>query len=263
MLIDSHCHLKDKRYEIPTDQIIDEAKQEGVTKIITIGTSLKDNQQAIELAENYENVYTAIGIYPHENSDKTPQELKLLLEDQIQEALETKKLVAIGECGIDINEWETERNLEDQIELFNIQIRLALNHDLPIVVHNRNGDDLVLSALQKYKSQNLRGVVHCYVSSWEFAQKILDLGLHISFTAIITYPSGIAIHETVKNVPNDRYLLETDAPYLPPQGHRKEVNSPKYVRIIAEKVAEIRNETFEKVSEDSYNNTCSLFGLPR
>jgi len=123
----------------------------------------------------------------------------------------------------------------------------------------RNGDYDVLEILEKYRDTNLKGVMHCFTSTWDYAKQILDLGFYISFTAIITYPSAKNLHEVVKNVPRNRFLVETDAPLLPPQGYRGQTNYPKYVKIIAEKIAEIRNSSIDEISNFTYKNTCDLF----
>ncbi len=255
MLIDSHLHIPHKKYTIDNKKILEEARNEGIAKFITIGTNLKDSKKAIEFAENSESVYATVGVYPHE-------ELKTPLE-QIKNELNTivkssKKIVGIGECGIDITEWQNGRKVADQLELFVLQLQIAADNNLPVVIHNRNGNQQVFSALS---GKDITGVAHCFVGEWEVAQQYLDFGFYISFSGIITYPSGKNIHETVINVPLDRFLLETDAPYLPPQGHRGETNYPKYVRMTAQKVASLKEISYEEVCNFSFNNTCRLFKI--
>jgi TatD DNase family protein len=173
--------------------------------------------------------------------------------------------VGIGECGLDIPEGKVSyptRVLEEQKELFKLQVGLAAERGLPVVIHNRNADEEVIKILEKYKNTNLKGVAHCYVSDWEFAKRLLHLNIRISFSGIITYKSaGGDLLDAVKKVPESSLLVETDAPWLPPQGHRGEVNYPKYVKITAAKIAEIRNSPYERIAELSYKNTCDLFDL--
>lgn len=256
MLIDSHCHLPLDKNE--TEKVINAAKEEGVVRFITIGTSLKENREAIELAEVFPEVYATVAVYPHEDMDKSLDYLKSELQKQIDSS---KKVVAVGECGIDISNWEEGRKLKDQIELFEMQINLAVENKLPLVLHNRNGDSQVLELFERYKNNGLTGVAHCFASSWEVAQKLLDLNFYISFSAMITYPSRKELLEVVEKVPFDRFLVETDAPYLPPQGLRGQQNEPKYVKMVAQKVAEVKNLPTEKIAELSYNNTLRLFNL--
>jgi TatD DNase family protein len=258
MLIDSHCHLIHRNYKLPLNQILSEAKEDGVDKFITIGTSIKENTIAIQTSEEIKDVYCSIGIYPHEDIGIEVKDLENSLRENLKR---TEKIVAIGECGIEVSNYDKQRSVEDQIELFEMQILLAKENSLPLIVHNRNGDRQVFELLEKHADFDLRGVVHCFDSDWEFAQKILNLGFYISFTNMVTYPKKDTLLEVVKNVPMNRFLVETDAPYLPPQTLRGELNYPKYVKIVAEKVAQVKQKTFEEVSNSSYENTCKLFNI--
>lgn len=258
MLIDSHCHIPHRKYEKDTKEIVKECLNEDITKLISIGTSLKENILAINVSKEFKNIYPTIAIYPHEDMNKDTLYLEKELEDTLKE---NPNVRAIGECGIDISKWEGGRTLEEQIKLFEMQIKLSLKYKLPLIIHNRNGDEYVLKLLTKYKDRGVLGVMHCFDSTWEYAQEILDLGFYISFSGLITYPKRDYLLEVVKNVPMDRFLVETDAPYLPPQTHRGEVNYPKYVKIIAEKVAQVKEKTFNEIALNSYTNTCKLFNI--
>ena len=264
MLIDSHCHIPHKKYKKTLEELVADSLENDVRAFISVGTSLEDSRNVLESTSDRENIFATVGVYPHEDLgtpvDSLYEELKHLANSY------RSKIVAIGECGIDIpeksNPGYATRALDEQKELFKLQIGLAIEKDLPLVIHNRNGDEEVLKILEKYKNTGLRGVAHCFVSDWQTAQRFLELGFHISFTAIVTYPSaGDALLETVAKVPADKYLVETDAPYLPPQGHRGEINFPKYVKITAEKIAEIRNTSFEEVANQTFENTVNLFNL--
>jgi len=257
MLIDSHCHFPHQKYEKNIDEILSEAKEVGVEKFISIGTSLKENLNSIEVADKYDQIYTTIGIYPHEDIDKDMLFLAKNLQDQIKLS---NKVVGIGECGVDLSEWKGGRKIQDQIEVFEIQLYLASRNNLPVSIHNRNGDVHILNSLKKFK-QNITGVFHCFSSSWDFAKEILDLGFYLSFSGLTTYPGKDMLLEVLKKIPEDRFLLETDSPYLPPQGHRGEVNYPKYVRIVAEKASQIKEKSFEEICELSSANTCRLFKI--
>jgi TatD DNase family protein len=169
--------------------------------------------------------------------------------------------VAVGECGIDISNRDGARVLEDQLRLFEKQIIFAKSKKLPVIVHNRRGDNYVLEVLKNNYDAALRGVIHCFDSNWDFAKKVLDLGFYISFTNMVTYKNKDDLLEVVEKVPEGRFLVETDAPYLPPQQFRGKINYPKYVKIVAEKVAQVKQKTFEEISALSYENTCTLFNL--
>ncbi len=197
MLIDSHCHLIHKNYDIPLDQILSEAKENEVDKFITIGTSIKENLLAIQTADRIRDVYCSIGIYPHEERGVDIDKLQNSLRENLKKS---EKIVAIGECGIDITNWEKQRTVEDQIELFEMQIELAKEYSLPLIVHNRNGDEQVLELLEKHAGFDLRGVIHCFDSTWEFAKRVLGLGFFISFSNLISYPKKDSVLEVVKNI---------------------------------------------------------------
>lgn len=263
MLIDSHCHLPDKKYKKSPAEIVAEAKSAGVEKMIAVGTSLQGSRETLETAREFEEVYCAVGVYPHEDLERPLGEIHEKLRKILNSS--RKDLVGLGECGLDIPEGDVPyktRPLPEQKELFKLQLGLAVERGLPIVIHNRNADEEILKILEKYQNTKLKGVAHCYVSDWEFAKKLLHLNIMISFSGIITYPSaGKALLDAVKKVPESSFLVETDAPWLPPQGHRGEVNYPKYVKITAAKIAEIRNSSPERIAELSYKNTCNLFNL--
>ena len=258
MLIDSHCHLASEKYKLSPLEIIKDAESFGVDKFITIGTSMRENNLAIETAELSPKIFCSVGIYPHEDKVASIDSLRTSLRENLNLS---KKIVAIGECGVDISNWENGRTLDEQLEVFEMQIKFAKENKLPIIIHDRKGDDGVLKLLEKHSGSGFRGVIHCFDSSWEFAKKILDLGFYISFTNLVTYPKKDALLEVVRQVPMDRFLVETDAPYLPPQDHRGELNYPKYVKIVAEKVAQVKQKPFEEVCASSYENTCSLFDI--
>lgn len=263
MLIDSHCHLPHEKYKKSVEDIVLEAKDAGVEKLIAIGASLHDSEQALKTARIHPNIYCTAGVHPHEDLEFSLEEIHRRLRDILNSS--RKDIVGIGECGLDIPNGELSypiRPLEEQKELFKLQIGLAVERELPLVIHNRNADEELLKILEKYKNTGLKGVSHCYVSDWEFAKKLLHLNISISFSGIVTYPSaGEKLIEAVKKVPESHVLVETDAPYLPPQGRRGEVNYPKYVKITAAKVAELRNIPLERLERFTYKNTCNLFNL--
>lgn len=263
MLIDSHCHLHDKKYEQEIAKVVEESTKSGVEKIVTIGTSLEDSKKAVELARAHDNVFAVVGVHPHEDLDKSLYDI----EEGIKEILNSypSSIVGIGECGLDVPQGEVDyetRDIEEQRELFKMQLGLAVQRELPAVLHNRNSDPELLDVLQLYKDTKLTGVAHCYTSDWDFAKDLLHRDFYVSFSGIVTYPSASKkLLEAVKNIPRDRLLLETDAPFLPPQGHRGEINYPKYVTITAAKVARIRNTPQEEIEKYTYQNTCRLFKI--
>lgn len=265
--VDSHCHLPSLQRREELEKTIQEAKAWGVTTVINVGTSLKENTEAIAVAQTYESVYVAAAIYPHEHlHDKIPF-LTETLESQIKSS---SKVVALGECGLDISERKNHRPLEEQIELFAAQIELAQKFNLPLAIHNRNADELVLQILANYqRKSSLRGVMHCFDSDWSVAKKFLDLGFYLSFSGKITYQNQTALEEVVRKVPSNRYLIETDAPYLLPEPAKSRAqaqgtnqkNEPKYVKMVGQKTAELRQISLEHVALETSANARDLFGV--
>lgn len=263
-LIDSHCHLPNLRHKDELERLLNDANAWNVEGFINIGTSIKENIDAIEVAEKYESVYATVAIYPHEHLGEDISNLINQLEKQVTSS---KKVVAIGECGIDVSEWKKQRPPEEQIKLFEAQVILSERLNLPLIIHDRNGDREVLDVLLRHR--DARGVIHCFDSTWEVAQKFLDLGFYISFSGLITYESKSLLLETVRNTPEDRYLIETDAPYLLPEPAKTETrkenfkrkNEPKYVKMVGQKVAEARQISLEGMALQTFRNTCQLFDL--
>lgn len=255
--IDSHCHLPPIEHKEFLEEVINGAHAAGVQKFVNIGTSISENVKVLEVAKNYPQTYPTAAIYPHKDMDHSLDELKQYMGDFVFE--NRKDLVGIGETGIDISNWGKGRDLRDQIDLFEFQASLAEEYNLPLIVHNRNGDSQVLSVLAKVKPS--RGVIHCFASDWEFAEKVLEMGFYISFSGLITYKSRELLLEVVKKVPHDKFLIETDSPYLPPAEHRTEKNQPKYVKIIAHKISEVKGISLDDVAELSSSNTERLFGI--
>lgn len=256
-LIDSHCHLPSLKNKTKTDALLLRAKKQGVVKFINIGTSIKENNKALETSAAYQNVYPTAAIYPHENRETPLKELKAYLTTFVD--AHKQELVAIGEAGMDITNGKSSRSIEDQLQLFRFQAALAKDAGLPLVVHTRNADAYTYEVLSHVGVQG--GVIHCFSSDWEFAKKVLDLGFYISFSGMITYKSRKKLHEVVKKVPKDKFLIETDSPYLPPQGHRGEKNEPGYVRIVAQMVADLKRLPFNEIASCSTRNAESLFNI--
>ena len=257
MFIDSHLHFNNQKYQesnFSIQEMVERAKILNVQKFISIATHSEEFEEVVKISNEFEEVYHTLGIYPTEDMGRKLNDLENLIINSIN-----KKTVAIGECGFNQPLNEGDRNLYSQRSLFEMQLDLATRRNLPIVIHNRNSDTETYETIKNFKNKNLKGVIHCFVSDYEFAKKILDLGLYLSFNGIATYKSGQSIFETIKKAPLDRIILETDAPYLSPEGFRNELNEPKFIPLIAQKIAEIRNISIEEIEEHTYKNTLKLF----
>lgn len=257
MYIDSHLHFNNQKYSEKNYSVIDmieRAKILNVSKFITISTKSTEFEEIVNLSKEFEEVYHTLGIYPTEDMGQKLGDLENLIINSIN-----KKTVGIGECGFNQPLEEADRNLKSQRSLFEMQLDLATRRNFPIVIHNRNSDQETLETITQFKNKNLKGVIHCFVSDYQFAKKILDLGLYLSFNGIATYKSGNNLYETIQKMPLDRMILETDAPYLSPEGYRSDLNEPKFIPMIAQKIADIRGISIEEIENKTFQNTLKLF----
>lgn len=259
MLIDTHCHLDFPEFDNDRDKTIERAKQQGIDYIINIGSSLEASKKSIELAHQYDFIYATLGLHPHEAENFNSLVLK-----EIKSLVKEKKIVAIGEIGLDYYfKGQPKKDIKIlQEKLFRSLIAVARENNLPLVIHNRNADSDLLRILKiEFKDEKIKGVVHCFAGDMEFLRIILDLGLCISFTCNITYKKADNLRNLIKVLPLERLLLETDAPFLPPQIYRGRRNEPSYVKILAEEIAKIKNVGFNEVAKETTKNAKELFVL--
>tara|TARA_B100001029_G_C15058151_1_gene456069 strand:- start:952 stop:1722 length:771 start_codon:yes stop_codon:yes gene_type:complete len=247
-LIDTHAHIYYEDYSENINDIIISANDSGVEKIISIGVDLKSSEECIKLSEKYDAVFATCGIHPHE-ADKAPNRYIYELEDMYKE----KKVVGVGEIGLDFFYDISDRKVQRKV--YHEQLELAADIDLPAVVHCRESDDEILRGIQE-SSQGV-GVIHCFASTMGFAEKIIETGFHLSFTGLITFVKEL--EEVVKNIPLEKMMVETDSPYLTPKPHRGKKNEPSNVRYVADKIAELKNITFEEVAESTTSTAHKLF----
>jgi TatD DNase family protein len=263
--IDIHSHLNFSDYEKDFDQVIKRLKDTN-TATITVGTDLVSSRKAVELAEQYENIYACIGLHPADNTGET------FNEEEFEKLVTQKKVVAVGECGLDykgfkIHDLRFKNEKEKQIELFKKQIELAIEYDKTLMLHLRSGenadayDDALLileSYIVNHKSK-LRGNCHFYAGNIEQAKKFIELGFTISFTGVVTFAKDY--DEVIKFIPLDKMMSETDCPFVTPVPYRGGRNEPSYVQEVVKKIAEIRGEDFEFVKKTLSNNAVKYFGL--
>jgi TatD DNase family protein len=235
--------------------IVEEAKAAGVTTILNVGTSLQESINCIELARAFPAIYAAIGIHPNDLTDNWKDDLKelkaLLLEK------ERLKVVAIGECGMDFH--YPDHNVIRQQDAFKSQIELALENDLAVVVHTRDAGEETLRCLEEFKDPRLRGVIHCFSETMAFAHDAINMGFVLGIGGTITYPKNDLLRQIVMAVGLDHIILETDAPYLPPQVIRGKQNRPASIKIIAEYLSNLFDQQFESVSFTTTENAQELF----
>lgn len=250
MYIDTHCHVSKNDYD-DIDKVIEEAKKENVLYLIVSGCDKKGIKEAIDIAKRYDNIFLALGFHPSEVSTTTNDDL-IQLEEIVKK---NKNIVAIGEIGLDYH-WEKD-NKEEQKELFVKQIRLAKKLQLPIVVHTR---DAFKDTYDILKAENYKGVIHCFSGNMENAKMYLSLGFYLGIGGVLTF-KNTNLKETIKEIPLERVLLETDSPYLAPVPHRGEKNEPKYIPLVAEEMSKILNININEISKITTNNAKILFDL--
>lgn len=248
---DTHAHYDDTAFHNDRYELLDEILDNSVKNIITIGCSLESSRKAIEIAEHYPQVYASVGIHPSDCMG-----LSVNYIDELHELSKHKKVIAIGEIGLDYHYDGFDRNT--QIDCFIKQLELAKELSLPVIIHSREATQDTMDILRNYKP---KGVVHCFSGSVETAREIINLGMMISFTGVLTFKNSKKAVEACKEIPIERLMLETDSPYMAPVPHRGERNNSSYTYHIAEKVAEIKNIAVEDVITICNNNAASFFGL--
>lgn len=255
--VDSHCHLEFEPLKNEQEAVIERAYKAGVQAMINVGTSIRGSQASIEIANKYPHIWATVGLHPHDAEVEI--DLKFARE-QLAEMAKHDKVVAIGEIGLDYFGTESKEVRESQKELFEMQLELATELGKSVVVHTRDAEADTLAILKKYK---LKGVVHCFTGSPEFAQDLLDLGYYIGFTGFVTFEQEKFNHirESVKIVPIEKLLIETDAPFLAPEPYRGKTNEPAYVVEVAKKIAELKGIELSEVVEKTFDNAKKLFTL--
>lgn len=253
MLIDTHAHLQMNKYDSDRNEAVARAVEAGVECIINASFDLPSSQRAVELAEEHENLYAAVGVHPHD--------AKLLdhkAYDALRELAKHPKVVAIGEMGLDYYRDLSPRSIQKLA--FEKQLRLAAEVDLPVIVHNRDAHQDTIAILKQHADQ-LRGVMHCFSGDIAFADNCIQLGLYISFAGPITYPKSHELRNVAAHVPENSFFVETDCPYLTPQFKRGKRNEPSYVKVVAKKIAEIRRVTFPEIARLTTSNARAMFGV--
>jgi TatD DNase family protein len=256
-LIDSHCHLDEARFAADRDAVVARAVEAGVGQMVTIGASdqMQANHDALALAERYAAVFATVGMHPHAASSVTPTVL-----GEIHRLAQAPKVVAIGETGLDYYYDNSPRPLQQ--EAFRQFINLARQLRLPLVVHLRDALAGALAILREERAADVGGVIHCFSGDRAAARAFVDLGFDLSFSGIVTFKNADELRAVAQMVPADRFLVETDAPFLAPVPHRGRRNEPAYVVLTAAAVAAVRGRPLAEIAALTCANTRRRFGLP-
>ena len=252
--VDTHCHLNDEQFKNDLNEVIERAKNFGVNRIINFGANISDSILAVKLTQ-HDELFAGVGIHPEEIDNFVDD-----VEEKLFELAQNKKVVAIGEIGLDYH-WEKDIERRDlQKKIFIRQLDIARQLNLPVCIHEREAHFDAIEIL-KSNAKNICGVLHCFSGSLEIAKEIWKMNFLIGIDGPITFKNSAKLPEIVKAAPEDMILIETDAPYLSPVPYRGKRNEPAYVIEIAKKISEIRNESIEKVCEYTTRNAENLYNI--
>ncbi len=254
MLFDTHVHLNDDQFDEDLEEVIERARENGVERVVVVGFDEKTIKRAIELIDTYDFMYAAIGWHPVDAIDLTDSYL-----EWIEELTAHPKVVAIGEIGLDYH-WDKSPKDVQQV-VFRRQIQLAKKLNLPIIIHNREATEDVVTILEEEGAAEVGGIMHCFSGSPETAKRCLDMNFYISLGGPVTFKNAIKPKEVAKAVPLDRLLIETDCPYLAPHPYRGKRNEPSYVRLVAEQIADLKEVSFEEVAKVTTEHANRLFKI--
>ena len=254
MLFDSHCHVDDDSYDNDRAELIESLPQKGIDLIMEIGADMGSSRRATVLAKRYPFIYAAVGVHPHDArnmTEKDIEELALLATEP--------KVKAIGEIGLDYHYPDTHKL--SQQKWFERQMQLTMDLSMPFIIHDRDSHADCLEILRKFDIKRVGGVMHCFSGSVEMAKEVIKMGMVISLGGPVTFKNARHSVDVAREIPLDKILIETDSPYLTPEPHRGKRNSPEHVRYVAEKIAEIKGESFETVAKVTKENAMKLFKI--
>lgn len=261
-LIDTHAHLDMDAFDTDREGVLSRAQAAGVKTVITVGIDIASSRAAIGLAERHPGVLATVGFHPGDADRMSEADIA-----ELERLAEQPRVVAIGETGLDFYRDRSSR--EAQMRAFEWQLELAIRLDLPVIIHCREAEKELLDVLQEWTSRHRqsaeypRGVIHCFQGNTDAARQYLEMGFFLSLGGYISYPSSRKNHQTIRSLPLDRLVVETDCPFLPPQAHRGQRNEPAYLPLTVQALAEIRGVTPETVAEATTRNAIRLFRLEK
>jgi TatD DNase family protein len=257
-LFDSHCHLDDQVYDPDFESVLQRARHTGVSAMMIAGINLKTSQKAVALAETRPDIYASVGFHPHDASEADESGMEALVN-----LSDSPRVLAWGEIGLDFNRMHSPRHIQEKWLIRQLELADTLN--LPVIFHERESGGRLLEILKQYHKEPGNGVIHCFSGTRLELMQYLDMGYSIGITGILTIQSrGANLRELATDIPQDRILIETDAPYLIPAPEKNHFrrNEPAFVRSVLLKLAEVRHEDPNDLAEALWNNTCRLFRVP-
>ena len=251
-MIDSHCHLDYEPLISDLDNIIARSKFVGITKLLTICTTLESFVKIKEIIKRDNIIFGTFGIHPHEVKNDTVDSKFI-----VNEIKNNDKIIGVGETGLDF--YYNHSDKQKQIQSFKEHVKASIELNIPLVVHSRNAEKETFEILNQFKAQNIKILMHCFTGSTEFAKKMLNLGAYFSASGIITFKNSVELQETFKIIPNNKLLIETDSPYLAPEPNRGKKNEPSFVKYTAQKLADLKDISFEELANITTTNFNRLF----
>ena len=251
-MIDSHCHLDHTPLNQNISEVINRAKQSGLSKLLTICTTLESFTNILKLINYDDIIFGTFGIHPHESKSNVVDKKTIITNTK-----KHKKIIGIGETGLDF--YYNHSDKDKQISSFKVHIEASIDLNLPLIVHSRNAEKETYDILNQYKSDKPKILMHCFTGSNEFALKLLDLNAYFSASGIITFKNSLNLQNTFKNIPNDKILVETDSPFLAPVPMRGKSNEPSFIIHTLKKLSEIKNINEKKMAEITTNNFEAIF----
>lgn len=254
MIFDTHTHLNVDQFKDDIPETIQRAAELGVTEMAIVGFDTPTIKKSLELSKVYDHLYSIIGWHPTEAGNYSKE-----IEKDLEMKLTLPKVVALGEIGLDYYWMEDPKDVQEKV--FRRQIAIAKEHNLPISIHTRDAMEDTYRILKDEQVPEAGGIMHSFSGDSEWMERFIDLGMHISLSGVVTFKKAIEVHDVAKLVPLERLLIETDAPYLAPVPYRGKRNEPGFTRYVAERIAELRNEPWERIAEETTRNAHKLFRL--
>ena len=250
-LVDSHCHLNFEPLDADLDAVLARAHERGVGYMLCVSVTLESYNKIQSITDKYSSIFSSVGVHPNERGGRDPT------AEELVELARNQRVVAIGETGLDY--YRSQGDMRWQQDRFRRHIQAARVSRKPLIIHTREAAQDTLDIMRAEDAAAAGGVMHCFTESWEVARAALDLGFYISFSGIVTFANAQALREVAAKVPDDRLLIETDAPYLAPVPYRGKTNEPAFVRYVAERLAEVRGTTLDQIAGHTTKNFFSLF----
>lgn len=254
LIFDSHAHYDDKAFDSDRDELLKSLPDKGVYAVVNAGTNIETSKKSIELSEKYPYIYASIGIHPECISDNDRDNLGNL--KVLETLIKSKKVVAVGEIGLDYH--YSKENINSQLKVFEEQLIIAKNFDMPVIIHDREAHKDTMELLLRYRP---KGVMHCFSGSVEMANELLKIGMFLGIGGLVTFKNAKKIIEVVESVPLESLLLETDCPYMTPVPFRGKRCDSSYIKFTAEKIAEIKNISYDVVLSKTKDNAVYMFNL--